>query len=112
MIDGFPVADLDDETWREAVGDTGVVVIEFWAPWCSSCLAQRPIIDQMAAALAGHVRFFRADAGATRIDRYWGVRTLPTVLVLRDGTEVARVSGDATRPRLLEAFARALAPER
>ncbi|MBD3689694.1 thioredoxin family protein [Nanchangia anserum] len=102
------VVDLDEDTWRERVGASRACVIEFWAPWCSSCLVQRPIIDDLARSLAAHLDFFRVDVAATRIDRALGVRALPTVLVMRDGREVARRSGDVTRADLLEAFAAAL----
>lgn len=104
------VEDLDDDTWRERLETHRGAVIEFWAPWCASCLAQRRVIDALAEVVGDHVALFRADVATTRIDRALGVVTVPTVLALRSGVEVARISGDATRVQLLETIAQALDP--
>ncbi|MDU0968750.1 MAG: thioredoxin family protein [Actinomycetaceae bacterium] len=99
------VVDLEDDTWRDQIAGDRPACIEFWGPWCTSCMLQRPIVDQIASLLGERVGFFRVNVGTTRIDRELGVRTLPTVLVMKDGAEVARVTGDATRNDILVALA-------
>ena len=82
----------------------GPALVEFGSPWCGYCRRAQPLI---AEALAEHpgVRHLKiADASGRRLGRSFGVKLWPTLVFLRDGTEVARLE----RPRDAGAIREAL----
>lgn len=83
----------------------GIVLLEFGAAWCPHCIAAQ---DAIAAALSTHadVTHLRIEDGPGRpLGRSFRVKLWPTLIVLRDGVEVAR----AVRPTTVDAIAQALA---
>jgi len=83
---------------------SGPTLLEFGAPWCGWCRGAQPLI---AAALEAHpqVRHLKVEDGPGRpLGRSFGVRLWPTLVLLRDGVEVARL----VRPRQQDAIVAAL----
>lgn len=83
----------------------GAVVLEFGAPWCPHCIGAQPLLE---AALAAHedVRHLKIEDGPGRpLGRSFRIKLWPSVLVLRDGVELARV----VRPASQDDIERALA---
>ena len=72
---------------------TGPVVVKAWAPWCSSCRALAPYVDEAATASGVPVLDLQVDADPDNLVATFGVRSVPTLIGLRDGTEVARLTG-------------------
>jgi len=84
----------------------GPLVLEFGTSWCGYCRAAQPLI---AAALAAHpeVRHIKVEDGRMRrLGRSFGVKLWPTLIFLRDGTEVARLVRPAVGDTLVEALGR------
>lgn len=85
----------------------GVTVLEFGAGWCSICQGARPLID---AALAAHpgVRHLRIEDGPGQpLGRSFRVKLWPTLVFLRDGSELARVVRPSAPAELTAAFSTA-----
>ncbi len=78
------------------------VLIDFWAPWCAACRTMTPVIEDIAQDLAAAAKVVMVDVEqAPAITARYGVTTLPTLLLVRDGDEIMRVSGLQSRARLI-----------
>jgi thioredoxin len=96
---------LTDATFDDAVSE-GITVIDFWAAWCGPCRAMAPQFER-AAQLRPQYRFAKVDVDAepTLAGRYT-IRSIPTVMVLRDGQPVAAQAGLIPAEPLVEALDR------
>ncbi len=70
------------------------VVLDIWAAWCGPCQMIAPVLDELAAELAGRVRFAKlnVDENPATAGRF-NVRSIPTLLVLKAGQEIDRIVG-------------------
>jgi thioredoxin 2 len=92
--DAVPVV-VTDATFSDEVERSPLpVLVDLWAPWCGPCRMVAPTIDQLAAELAGRVRFAKmnVDENPATSARF-GVRSIPTLLVFKAGREVDRIVG-------------------
>ncbi|MDH4366438.1 MAG: thioredoxin family protein [Acidimicrobiia bacterium] len=71
---------------------TGPAVVKAWAPWCGSCRALAPVVDRVAGSAGVPLVPLQIDADPEMVDRL-GLRSVPTLVALRDGAEVGRLVG-------------------
>ena len=70
------------------------VVVDFWAPWCMPCRMTKPILEKLAAEYDAQVDFLAVNADDSRdLLEQFNIIGIPTVLALRDGKVVGRVTG-------------------
>jgi thioredoxin 2 len=70
------------------------VLLDMWAPWCGPCLLVAPVIDQLAAELAGRVRVAKLNVDENpMVAARFNARSIPTLLLLKGGREVDRIVG-------------------
>lgn len=87
------VATQDDFDSR-VTGGTGLVIVDFWATWCGPCKQMAPVFEALASELAGEVTFLKVDVDeAPALAERFELRSVPTLVVLSDGVEVARAPG-------------------
>ena len=70
------------------------VVLDFWAGWCAPCQTMAPVVDAAARNLRPQVRVGKVDTESNQQSAArFGIRSIPTIILLRGGQEVDRVSG-------------------
>lgn len=89
--------DLDDYDEKVLLASHDVpVLIDLWAEWCSPCLVIAPLLKQVIDEFAGEVRLAKIEVDEEENMKLAGryqVRGFPTIILIRNGDEVARFSG-------------------
>jgi thioredoxin 1 len=84
----------DDTFETEIEKHTGLVVVDFWATWCSPCRMIAPILDQLATEYAGKVKVAKMDVDTNiRTATRFNVRSIPMLLFFKDGKVVDQIVG-------------------
>jgi len=92
MADGA-LKHFDDSNF-EAEAAKGLVLLDFFAEWCGPCHMQTPILEALAKELEGEVIIGKVDIDKSqKTTTQFGVTSVPTLVLLKDGQEVRRVVG-------------------
>jgi len=94
---------ITDANFTEQVENSPLpVLLDMWAPWCGPCRMVGPIVDQLATELAGRVKVAKLNVDENPMTQSrFGVRSIPTLLVLKDGREIDRLVGAMPKQEIL-----------
>ena len=93
----------EDNFRREVLEHQGTTLVDFWADWCAPCRAIAPTIDAIATESRGRFKVGKVDVEANaQLAKDYRVQSIPTLIFFRDGVEVERVVGAASKGVLQE----------
>lgn len=71
-----------------------ITLIDFWATWCPPCKMMNPVVEELEKEMAGKVTFVKYDVDQnSEIAQKYGIMSIPTYVIEKDGKEVVRASG-------------------
>jgi thioredoxin len=94
MLLDRPVKVAEEDFDRTVLGASVPVLVDFYADWCGPCKMVAPLVDDLARTHAGKLLVAKVDTDhAPGIAQRYGIRSIPTLILFRDGAETGRSIG-------------------
>ncbi|SEN59002.1 thioredoxin [Paenibacillus sp. OV219] len=84
---------LTKDTFNKSI-ESGVTLVDFWAPWCGPCKMQLPIVEELSTELAGSATIAKINVDEEpELASQFGVMSIPTLILFKDGQPVDKMVG-------------------
>ncbi|GJQ33979.1 MAG: thioredoxin [Ignavibacteriaceae bacterium] len=98
-----PLNVTDSTFEQEVIKSAEPVLVDFWAAWCGPCKMIAPILEEMAPEYAGKLKIAKLDVDSNPvIATKYGIRSIPTLLVFKNGVVVDQIVGAMPKKMLTE----------
>ncbi|BAZ84651.1 thioredoxin [Dolichospermum compactum] len=93
---------VTDSTFQQKVIDSDVpVLVDFWAPWCGPCRMVAPVVDEIATQYGEQLKVVKVNTDENpQIASQYGIRSIPTLMIFKDGQKVDMVVGAVPKTTL------------
>jgi thioredoxin 1 len=98
------ITTLTEGSFDEFVAGNEVAIVDFWAEWCGPCKMIAPILEEIAEERADSLSIGKVDIDAgsnVQVGHRYGVRSIPTLMVFKDGEPIETIVGAMPKPDLL-----------
>jgi len=103
LLDAKPVSVNASEFATFVQNSDLPVVVDFWAPWCGPCRMMAPSFEEASRNLPLKAQFIKVNTEENQqLGAQFGIRSIPTIAIFKNGVEVDRVSGALSTPQILE----------
>lgn len=84
---------LTKETFQDQI-QSGITLVDFWAPWCGPCKMQTPIVEELAGEVKGQATIAKVNVDEeSDLASQFGIRSIPSLLLFKDGELVDTMIG-------------------
>ena len=99
------IKNITDDNFETEVKNSGeTVLVDFWAEWCGPCKMIAPVLEEMAEELDGKLKICKLNVDEnSQVATQFGVMSIPTLMVFKDGQEKDRIIGYHTKEELKKA---------
>ncbi|MBN1406580.1 MAG: thioredoxin [Calditrichaceae bacterium] len=95
---------LNDSNFEsEVINSKKPVLVDFWAEWCAPCRIIAPIVEEIASEYSEQLKVGKLDVdGNPQVSMNYGIRSIPTLLIFKDGKPVDQIIGAVAKEAILE----------
>lgn len=101
------IVNVSDSSFKEEVEGQGTVLVDFWAPWCGPCKMIAPVLEELDGEIGDQLKIAKVnvDENPESASRF-GVMSIPTLIVFKDGQPVDKVVGFQSKDALKSVVSR------